>query len=284
MRFRPVGVGIWLTALIIVPGCARVSSQGLAPRQASAQQGERCAMCGKAVNEKTKVVVTLPSGAQKVFCCPHCALMEMSMPQAGMPANLQVTVTDWQTGALIPTSAAQFVYGSSLVPCCNPSILPFQDKAAAEACLKQHGGALLSWQECDTRMAGVRCAACGMPTDPDSATHVMINGEEKLACCCMCAAKLLAEHKNDHVHMTAKCDQCGGKIEIDMAGGQIKVEPSGAILWMGTKPRGCHFNHWFDSHACLQAWQAKHPDETGTAMTVDQAVQEELQGNKGSIE
>ncbi len=241
-------------------------------------------MCGIKVKPNTKTYVTPRPGERLAFCCPHCAIMQMSLPQAAIPATASVTLTDWATGDPLPSTEVYIVYESDLVPCCNPSVICFSDKVAVEAFMRDHGGELVDWKECRARTEGTKCDACGMATYAPDATRVVVGQEEQLACCPMCAVSLMARAPDQEVTVQAACDVCSKEIVVHSVGRQTSVSPDTTVVWQGLKdtpegkkPTGCHFNHWFHGDECLDGWRKEHPDEDGRALSVGEALQVAMQ-------
>jgi hypothetical protein len=124
-----------------------------------------CEICGRAVHSAHYSAVVLKSGRQIEACCPRCAMhYELSMP--GQVAHL--SVSDNASGRAIEAQTAHYVEGSDQQPCmsaseqaprepgveydlkfdrCLPSLIAFQDEAAARDFQGQHGGRLLSFAQ-----------------------------------------------------------------------------------------------------------------------------------------
>ena len=102
-----------------------------------------CAMCGKAIHERTVFLFSLPNGEQRRACCAHCGLMlQQQTPNAG-----QAMTADFLHGHIVSAGQAVFLLESELTVCCVPSVLSFGSHAEAERFQKGFGGRLATLKE-----------------------------------------------------------------------------------------------------------------------------------------
>jgi DNA-binding transcriptional ArsR family regulator len=86
-----------------------------------------CALCGRPVSARTRVVLHTRSGEQIEACCPHCALLLMETREdvvSGMGA-------DFIHGQMINLKTATFLVNPEVTVCCTPSVLCFDDEEEA---------------------------------------------------------------------------------------------------------------------------------------------------------
>ena len=86
-----------------------------------------CAMCGRPVNDRTRVVLQTQSGEQIEACCPHCALLLLESRE-DVVSGLAV---DFIHGQMINLRTATFLVNPEVVVCCTPPVLCFADEEEA---------------------------------------------------------------------------------------------------------------------------------------------------------
>ena len=110
----------------LVVGCAR-------------ERNDRCAMCSKDLAAEGGVTL-LPAGGQETrLCCARCAVLYADRAAAAGTTFAHMQARDYETGAPVELTEAFFVFGSSTVPCCVPSVLVVGSRESA-ADLAAHGG------------------------------------------------------------------------------------------------------------------------------------------------
>ena len=110
-----------------------------------------CAMCGKAVSQRTVFIVKLDNGDEIRACCSHCGLMLQSRTE-----NVWQSLTaDYLYGHMISAGQALYLVGSEVNICCVPSILAFGSRAKEEKFQKGFGGNLLGMDETIQHMHGM---------------------------------------------------------------------------------------------------------------------------------
>lgn len=100
-----------------------------------------CAMCGKAVSERTMFVINLENGERKTACCVHCGLM-LHHQAGGVPLT-----ADFLHNHMLSASQATYLIQSDLTVCCAPSVLSFGSRQEAEKFQKGFGGQLVDMAE-----------------------------------------------------------------------------------------------------------------------------------------
>lgn len=89
----------------------------------------RCAVCGAPVEKRLDFIVELDNGELYSACCPHCGLMLLN--RLGSRSGAAVTL-DFLSRQTINARDATYLVGSTIAPCCSPSVLAFHkdDEAA----------------------------------------------------------------------------------------------------------------------------------------------------------
>ncbi len=240
--------------------------------------GARCAMCGVAQKPATAATVVLRDGKTCEYCCPHCAVMGMSLAEFSSAEIETVLLSDHGSGERVPADAASIIFEPDVVPCCAPGIIAFRDRSAAEAFRTAHGGEILPWREITARMLKNRCSACGMVLHPPVAIRVeYASGGRELSCCPVCA---LACVLDTPAVVRFRDARSGAPVTATVnAQGGITADPAAARFWIGmktvegeTKPAGCHFNFVFGSLETLADWKGAHPEAAGMAMDPSTAL------------
>ncbi len=86
-----------------------------------------CALCGKTINPRTRVVLHTRSGDAIETCCPHCALLLMETRD-----DLETAMAvDFIHGQMINLKTATFLVNPEVTVCCTPSVLCFADDEEA---------------------------------------------------------------------------------------------------------------------------------------------------------
>ena len=205
------------------------------------------------------------NGTRHYGCCPICALKLVktygelnitSFCDLNGP-NYPITIEAKKNGSfatITPTSALiimgmsctknRIVYNSSaadtllapphngtsqwLSPMTNATVLPNCTRIGLAEAVLQYGGGTLS-----------PCEKCGMNVDPTGQARLRIldtNGTTHIACCPMCAFKLL-NATNGELNITSYCDYYGTSYPIRMSirayGGEVQVSPSSALIING---------------------------------------------------
>ena len=93
---------------------------------------EHCAMCSKELSASGNVTLVSADGTRTSFCCAHCALVYATRAAADGATFSAMRGQDHETGEPLDLTNAFFVYDSSIVTCCGPSILATADRATAE--------------------------------------------------------------------------------------------------------------------------------------------------------
>ncbi len=100
-----------------------------------------CAMCNRAVPERSAVILQGPERGRLTACCPHCGL---ALFEHDTSAGLML-VTDFLYGQMVSANDASYLLGSSVSSCCTPGILAFVGRDDAERFQRGFGGEVMSF-------------------------------------------------------------------------------------------------------------------------------------------
>lgn len=121
---------------LVAEGCVfKARGEVTLPKKVRAG-AETCAMCGKAIPERTVFVVGLSNGEQRKACCAHCGLMLQDQTEG----VLQSMTADFLYGHMLSANHAFYVMHSEVIVCCAPSVLSFGTKQDSEKFSKGFGG------------------------------------------------------------------------------------------------------------------------------------------------
>jgi len=102
-----------------------------------------CAMCGRPINSRTRVVLQTQAGEQIEACCPHCALLLLET-RDDLVSGL---ATDFIHGKMINLKTATFLVNPEVIVCCTPPVLCFADQETARRFQLGFGGELKNLRE-----------------------------------------------------------------------------------------------------------------------------------------
>jgi nitrous oxide reductase accessory protein NosL len=102
---------------------------------------DKCPLCGMNLsgNENTAFVVTMKTGEDVTYCCPHCGLWVMAKEKDKVKS---AKARDFISGEWIDASKAVYLFKSKAVPACSPSWIAFGSKKDAERFKKGFGGTI----------------------------------------------------------------------------------------------------------------------------------------------
>lgn len=108
-------------------------------REQSAVPASSCVVCHRPASQHLLYTITLINGEQRFACCPHCGLSaHLTLRDEVMMAM----TSDYLTGRPHPVQRSHFLMGSVAAPCCQPSILTFDDREMAVRFQNGFGGTL----------------------------------------------------------------------------------------------------------------------------------------------
>ncbi len=102
-----------------------------------------CPICEKPITRAHPYKITVDNQTIET-CCEHCGLMMHKQLE-----DKEVTALTYDFITENPVSAlnAYYVVGSSAIPCCSPSVIPFASREDAEKFKKGFGGEVMTFIE-----------------------------------------------------------------------------------------------------------------------------------------
>ena len=110
----------------------------------SVQPMDTCLVCRRPVSQHLLYGITLSSGEQCFACCPHCGLSAHLRYKDSITSAM---TADFISGRPHPAHRSYFLMGSMAAPCCNPSILTFENEEPARKFQAGFGGRIGFLQE-----------------------------------------------------------------------------------------------------------------------------------------
>lgn len=242
-----------------------------------------CFLCDGDVSAETKTLVTGET-EQRILCSPHCYFIYFSS-LIGADAKVdeaKISVTDWESGKLIPATSASYLYG--LDANSRPTVKTFAEKASATKEQQSSPGHLLTWGVLRSKELATRCAFCDRAVYPEDACGVKFGTTHGYGCCTHCSMGVAARLKQN-IEVEAKDGLTGELIRVKTLDGQIaSLEPASAIAWFGQKKTaagkwvsaGCFKQGFFANEANLQEWLDARPAMTGRQITIAQALADKM--------
>ncbi len=102
-----------------------------------------CPVCSKPITRSHPYKIEV-EGKTIETCCEHCGLM---MHKKLEDKEVSALTYDFITENPISALNAYYVVGSSAIPCCSPSVIPFASKEYAEKFQKGFGGKVMTFLE-----------------------------------------------------------------------------------------------------------------------------------------
>ena len=116
----------------------------MAPTPPALPDSAHCMACLGPVTPRLVYSVILTTGTRCYACCPHCGLAQ----QLSLGERVQSALaTDFLSGRPHLAHRSFFLYASSASPCCQPSILTFEEADHAKRFRSGFGGILGGMEE-----------------------------------------------------------------------------------------------------------------------------------------
>ncbi|WP_029523472.1 DeoR family transcriptional regulator [Persephonella sp. KM09-Lau-8] len=103
---------------------------------------DTCPICDKPITRAYPYRITIEDTKVVETCCEHCGFLLHSRYE---DKKVSAITYDFITENPISALNAWYVVGSSAVPCCSPSVIPFASKEDAEKFSKGFGGQVMSF-------------------------------------------------------------------------------------------------------------------------------------------
>ncbi|MCY3019489.1 MAG: organomercurial lyase [Planctomycetota bacterium] len=242
-----------------------------------------CYMCDGDIIAKTLVVVKTEKGEVRL-CSPHCYFIMYSClmeDKAGF--EKKVSVTDYATGKLIPTTDAAYLLGLT-AKTGRPWIRAFADTAAAEKERETAGGNVLTLAALQGKELANRCGFCDRACYPEDSAKVTCDGMQTLGCCSHCALGVAVRTGKD-IEVHQPDGLTGEMIVVKTLNGSVaSLEPPTAVAWFGQRQNkegkwvsaGCFHQGFFVNAENLKKWVAQHPNDTGRQISIAQALADKM--------
>lgn len=105
---------------------------------------DTCPICEKPITRSHPYKIIVENTKVIEACCEHCGLL---LHQKYADKEVSAITYDFITENPISALNAFFVVGSSAVPCCSPSVIPFASREDAEKFQKGFGGKVMTFVE-----------------------------------------------------------------------------------------------------------------------------------------
>jgi DeoR family transcriptional regulator, copper-sensing transcriptional repressor len=126
-----------------IPGTETGPLSAILP-EGHSHQMEDCLICHRPASQHLLYIITLSNGEQRFACCAHCGLYAHLMLQD----QVQMAITaDFLAGKPHPAQNSFFLLNSIISPCCQPSILTFENREMATRFQTGFGGVIGSMRE-----------------------------------------------------------------------------------------------------------------------------------------
>ena len=237
-----------------------------------------CYMCDGDVDPKTQVSLATDKGDVNL-CCPHCYFITYSSLLEKEGVDQKASVIDWKTGEPISVVEAHYLYGMDEQG--RPTIKAFAAKADARSEQKQSQGNIVNWATLRGKEMTHQCGFCDRVVYPEDSARVIVEGGIKTwGCCPMCALGVAARTGKD-IEVLQKDSLTGDIVRLKTTNGSISLlEPKTAVAWAGKRKTedgklastGCFKQAFFVNEANLRKWVNEHPFNTGTMITIHEAL------------
>lgn len=108
-------------------------------------QTDKCVVCNQHVHERLCYRLILSNQQIESTCCAHCGLIRHQQMQNQV---LQAIVPDFLKHNITNATIMHYVFDTSLkIGCCEPQVLPFEQKEDAEKFVLGFGGTVYTFEE-----------------------------------------------------------------------------------------------------------------------------------------
>jgi len=242
-----------------------------------------CNLCDGDNPSNTLVVVKTDKGDVRLCGMHHYFVMVSCLTEDKTGFEKKVSVTDWESGALVPIADAVYVYAMD-AKTGRPSVKAFAAKEAADAERQANGGNILDLPVLQGKELANKCGFCDRSVYPEDAAEVLVGDIKTWGCCSHCALGVAARTGKDIV-IREKDRLTGEPVVVKTTNGVVaSLEPTTAVAWFGqrTKPdgshvsAGCFHQGFFVSAENLKKWVEANPLETGEMITIQKALADKM--------
>lgn len=113
-------------------------------KELNSNKNEQCPICFKNINPHSSYKIIINSSQIIEACCEHCGFI---LHQRYENLNVSAICYDFITKKPMNPFEAYFVIDSEAIPCCNPSVIAFQNNNDALKFMNGFGGKVLNFIE-----------------------------------------------------------------------------------------------------------------------------------------
>ena len=271
--------GVELTAAAATPPFSRWT-----PAQPDTRAKDAiCYMCDGDIPSISLVVVKTDKGDVRLCGMHHYFVMYSSLMEDKTGFEKKVSVTDWATGSLVPTTDAVYVYGLE-AKTGRPTVKAFAGKDAAENERQASGGNVLDLAVLQSKELANKCGFCDRSVYPEDPAAVIVGDVKTWGCCSHCALGVAARTGKD-IEVREKDRLTGETVVVKTLSGSVaSLEPAAAVAWFGQRTKadgthgsaGCFHQGFFVNAENLKEWLEANPLETGEQITIQKALADKI--------
>ncbi|MBA9026848.1 DeoR family transcriptional regulator [Peribacillus huizhouensis] len=117
----------------------------LANQATNVSNRNECVVCYKSINFRLSCRLILTENRVETTCCMHCSFIRNQMLDHEV---LEILCDDFFTSTTISARNAYFVMDTTLdLGCCQPQLLPFNQKEHAKRFVRGFGGTVVTFSE-----------------------------------------------------------------------------------------------------------------------------------------
>ncbi|WP_110927939.1 DeoR family transcriptional regulator [Bacillus massiliglaciei] len=111
-----------------------------------------CVVCHRSINQRLYCRLILSNNRVETACCTHCGLIRSQMLGDEV---LEILCCDFFTNTAMSAMNAWFVMDTAVdLNCCQPQLLPFNQKEHAEGFVRGFGGSTVTYTEALEKITG----------------------------------------------------------------------------------------------------------------------------------
>ncbi|MCQ6276632.1 DeoR/GlpR transcriptional regulator [Bacillus sp. V3B] len=124
----------------------------LVNREAKISNGNECVVCHRSINHRLSFRLILTKNRVETTCCTHCGLIRHQMLGDEV---IETLCCDFFTNTTISAKNAWFVMETTVdLSCCQPQVLPFNQREHAEGFVRGFGGTIETYIEVMGKVTG----------------------------------------------------------------------------------------------------------------------------------
>ena len=124
----------------------------LVNREDKVSNGNECVVCHRSINQRLSFRLILTKNRVETTCCTHCGLIRHQMLGDKV---IETLCCDFFTNTTISAASAWFVMDTTVdLSCCQPQVLPFNQKEHAEGFVRGFGGNVVTFIEAMEKVTG----------------------------------------------------------------------------------------------------------------------------------